>query len=250
MAKETGLGAHLSVGGVDVSGDIGALSKIGGGFTTQDVTGIDKSAFERIGLLRDGAMEWSAFFNPAAGAAHSVFSTLPTTDQIMTYHHTGLIGAPAASIVAKQVNYDPTRAADGAITVSGSSLGNGYALEWGTQATAWQRTDTAATNGAAVDFTATTAFGLSAHLQVYSVVGTSMTATLEHSDDSAGVDPWAAVTAGAFAAATSGGSPQAQRIQTARTESVKRWIRVVTSGTFSSAVFSVQVTKPATAVAY
>src|SRR5215216_1327785 len=114
MAKQSGLGDHLSVAGYDLSGDIGALGSIHGGVAgTQDVTGIDKSAHERIGLLRDGGIDYSAFFNDDAGRAHPRLSPLPTADQIVTYHRGGSLGSPAASMVAKQVSYDPTRGNDG-----------------------------------------------------------------------------------------------------------------------------------------
>ena len=48
MAKTSGLGDNCYVGGYDLSGDIGSLGKISGSVATIDVTGINKSAFERI----------------------------------------------------------------------------------------------------------------------------------------------------------------------------------------------------------
>jgi hypothetical protein len=249
VTKQAGLGMRLSVGGVDLSGDIGALSRIGGGLAgTQDVTAINQSAMDRAGLLRDGSIEWSAFLNTAAGGAHATFSALPTADQIMTVHTGTAIASAAASIVAKQVNYDPTRGADGALTIAGQDLGNGFGLEWGDQLTAWQRTDTAATNGAGVDFAATTAFGLAAVLHCYSVTGTSVTVKIQHSDDDAGTDPYADVTGAAFTAVAV--APAAQRIATATGLSVKRWLRVVTTGTFNPATFTVQAAKFETATVF
>ena len=65
MGKQSGLGDGLWIGGHDLSGDIGAVSNVGGGLAgTQDVTGINKLAPERVGLERDGRIEFSAFFNP------------------------------------------------------------------------------------------------------------------------------------------------------------------------------------------
>ncbi|MFH9073450.1 hypothetical protein [Streptomyces alboflavus] len=153
MSKQSGLGQAFYLGGYDLSGDTGAGNEIGGGLTgTQDVTGIDKSAPERVGLLRDGRLNWTSFFNPASGRAHGVLSSLPTTDRHEMWATGTSLGSEAACMVAKQIDYNPTRGADGSLTISVSSLANAYGLEWGTLLTAGQRTDTSATNGTAVEF--------------------------------------------------------------------------------------------------
>ncbi|MDX3643224.1 hypothetical protein, partial [Streptomyces sp. MB09-02B] len=70
MAKQSGLGQAFYLGGYNLSGDTGSGDDIGCGLAgTQDVTGIDKSAYERIGLLRDGRLNWTSFFNPATAQA-------------------------------------------------------------------------------------------------------------------------------------------------------------------------------------
>lgn len=147
MSKQSGLGDNFYVGGYDLSGDTGSLGTISGSVALLDVTGINKSAFERIGGLRDGNVEWSSFFNDASGAAHPALSSLPTTDRILTYCRGTTIGNPAACMTAKQINYDGTRADDGAFTLAVNAQANGYGLEWGNQLTAGLRTDTGATNG-------------------------------------------------------------------------------------------------------
>lgn len=244
MAKQSGLGDNLYVSGVDLSGDIGALSRVGGGPAVQDVTGIDKGAIERIGLLRDGAIEYSAFFNPAPGRAHQTLSALPTGDRIITYCRGTNLGSPSACLVAKQINYDPTRGADGAMTIAGSTQGNGYGLEWGTQLTAGKRSDTTATNGTSVDFLAATSFGWQAYLQVFSFTGTSVTVTLQDSADNVS---FAGFTSSAFTAAT---GVTSQRINGASGATVRRYVRVATSGTFTQATFAVTFVKNETAVAF
>lgn len=243
MPKTSGLGDALFVHGYDLSGDIQSLGRIGGGPALLDVTAINKSAMERIGGLRDGAIESTAFFNPSTDQAHDRFSNLPTSDVIITYCRGTTLGNPAASIVAKQSNYDPTRAADGALTAAVNAEANGYGLEWGEQLTAGKRTDTTATNGTGVDFTASTSFGLQAWLHVFAFTGTSVTVKLQESSDNGSTDAWADVTGGAFTAAT---GITAERIQTSRSLTVERYLRVVTTGTFSNAVFAVMVTKNAT----
>jgi hypothetical protein len=251
MSKESGLGDRLYVGGYDLSGDIGALDSIASPRATLDVTAIDKRAMERIYGLRDGNMQFTAFFNPATAKAHPVLSALPTADVTAIYGHGTTLGNAAAAIVAKQVNYDPTRAADGALTFKVDMQANGYGLEWCKQVTAGVRTDSAATTGTSVDVstaaaTGTSAFGLQAYLEVTALTGTNVVVSLEESD-SAG-SGFAAVTGGAFTSVTS--APATQRIQTARGQSVKRYLRVVTSGTFSSASFIVVVNRNDTSVVF
>lgn len=45
----------------------------------QDVTGIDKSAIERLLLLADFSIQLNGVFDTAANGAHAVFSTVPST---------------------------------------------------------------------------------------------------------------------------------------------------------------------------
>lgn len=249
MSKQAGLGDRLFVAGYNLSGDIGSLGRIGGGLAgTQDVTGIDKSAYERIGLARDGSLEFSAFWNVATDRAHLRLSALPTTDQILTYCRGAALGSPAASLVGKQINYDPSRAASGELTIAVQALANAYGIEWGRLLTAGIRTDTSATNGSSVDFgTGSTAFGLQAYLHVFAFTGTSVTVKLQESSDDGAGDAWADVTGGAFTAAT---GVTSQRIETARGQTVERYLRVVTTGTFSNAQFAVAVTRNDTAVTF
>lgn len=237
MTKKSGLGHFLLVDGYDLSGDIGSLSNIGGGPAALEVTGINKSAPERIGGQRDGRIEFDAWFNDAAAQAHPVLSALPTTDRQLMYLCGQAIGSAAANLIAKQVNYDPNRAADSALTIGGSTQGNGYALEWGEQITPGVRTDTSATNGASFDNGAATSFGAQIYLQVEAVTGTSVTVTVQ---DSADNSSWSNLTGGAFTAATGRG---VQRIATANNATVRRYLRVATSGTFTSAIFAVALVR-------
>lgn len=153
MSISNGLGQAFYYGGYDLSGDTGSADDIGGGLVgTQDVTTIDLSAYKRIGLLRDGRISWGAFFNPAADRAHERLGALPTTDQHLMWATGAAIGDPAACLIGKQINYDPTRAQDGSLTIAVNAQGNGYGLEWCDLLTAGQRTDTEATNGTAAEF--------------------------------------------------------------------------------------------------
>jgi hypothetical protein len=249
MAKQSGLGDNLYVAGYDLSGDIGALDAISGSLAVIDVTGIDKSAPERLGGKRDGLLSYSAFLNDAAGQEHPRLSQLPTADQIATYCRGTALGGSAACINAKQLNYDGNRGADGALTFKVSAQANAFGLEWGTQLTPGKRTDAAATNGPGVDLGATWAasFGLQAYLHVFAFAGTSVTVKIQHSNDNGGTDPYADIAGAAFTAAT---AITAQRIATANNVAIKRWLRAVTVGTFTNAVFSAVAVPNATAVSF
>jgi len=255
VTKQSGMGDNLYVAGYDLSGDTGNLDRIGGGNSPLVVTGIDKSAFERLGGLRDGGIDWTSWFNPESALdvpgttvdhEHVALSPLPRTDVIVTYFRGTTIGKPAASMVAKQVGYDPTRGEDGSLTFSLNALANGYGLEWGEQLTAGLRTDTGATAGTAwLDpGGVTTNFGLQAYLQVVAFDGTDVTIKLQESSDN-GADTYADVTGGGFTQVTA--APFAQRIATATNLAVEEFLKVttVTSGGFNSVTFAVMVVRNA-----
>lgn len=241
MAKQSGLGDALYIAGYDLSGDINALGNVGGGPAALDFTGINKSAHERKGGIRDGRFQFTSFFNPAAAAAHPRLSALPRGDVILSYFRGTTAGGESANLVAKQANYDGTRGDDGSFIFAVEALANGYGVEWGTSMTAGLRTDTEATDGDSVDFgSGSTAFGLQAYLHVFAFTGTSVTVKLQESSDDAAADAWADVTGGGFAAAT---GITSERIQTARDQTVERYLRVVTTGTFTNAVIAVSVVR-------
>lgn len=234
MTKLTGLDARLLVAGSNVSGDIATIDGGSGGPALIDVTGLDVQAPERIGGLRDGQLDLTAHFNPAAGRAHEVFSALPTADTIVSYLANTTQGAPVASINAKQVGYNPNRQPNGAFSMSLSMLANQYGLEWGRLLSDGLETDSAAANGASWDDTeVSTDFGLQMYVHLLAFTGTSVTFTIEDSADDAA---FATVTGAATSALTAAG---AERVQTGRTENVRRYLRVVTSGTFTNAQFAV-----------
>lgn len=246
MTKASGLGDNLYIAGFNASGDIQALGNIGGGPALLNMTGIDKSAYERQGGLRSGQFEMTTFFNSVAvtGGLHEKLSALPRTDVIMTYCRGTTLGDPAASLVAKQVNYDPTRADDGMLTFAVSAQSNGYGIEWGQQLTAGLRTDTAATNGTAIDTTASASFGGQAYLQLTAFTGTDVTVKIQ---DSADNSTFADVASFAFTQVTA--APASERIALANTATIRRYVRVstVTTGGFTSVTFSVNLIKNATA---
>lgn len=247
MSKQSGLGDNLYVGGYNVSGDVGSLGRIGGGPSALEVTAIDKSGFERLGGLRDGAIEYSGFWNNSPLQLHAALSTLPTTDVILTYCRGTVLGNEAACMVAKEVSLDVARPNDGSLTVATQALPNGFGIEWGNQLTPGMTQHTTATNGTGIDTTASASFGAQAYLQVNSFTGTSATVSIQDSADNVS---FAALTGTmAFAAVTSG--PQAQRVTSAAsTTTLRRYLRIATTGTFSELTFSVVIAKNLTATVF
>lgn len=239
MAKDNGLGAAFYLDGIDLSGDTNALDRISMSMGLIEQTGIDKSAKERTGGLLDGEISWTSFFNPTR--AHPKLEDLPRADVVGSYFHKSAdLATPVANIVAKQVNYDPTRAADGQLTLKVQTLANAWSLDWGYSLTAGEKTDGAAANGTGVDFNnlgGGNAFGLQAYVHLVAFTGTSVTIKLQQSSDNGVGDAWADVVGGSFGALSA--ASQGLRIATARTQAVERYLRVVTTGTFSNAVYRV-----------
>jgi hypothetical protein len=242
MAKQSGIGTNFYFNGIDVSGGTQVINKISGGPAVLDVTDITQRAHSRIGGTRDGGIDITALLDPAAGAIHETLSALTTSDAhlmvaIPTDPTAGLaIGDPAVAATNRQVGYDPTRATDGGLTFSIATVSDGHGIEWGDLITPGKRTDTSATDGDSLDMTtASTGFGWTAYAQVFSVTGTSVTLTIEDSADDASFDP---LTGGAFTAVADPG-PGYQRLAGGATATVRRYVRVASSGTFSEAIFSV-----------
>ena len=241
MGKDTGLGAGLWVDGNDLSGDTQKVGKISKSFKTLEMTGIDKSAFERKTGQLDGAIEMTNFFNPSASQAHPVLSTLPRTDRIVSYIHRGsAIGTPIATMVAKQIDYAGNRESSGMFTLDVKSNANAWWLDWGLTLTAGKRVDTTGTNGAGVDFQiygAPANFGAQFYLHVFAFTGTTCTIKIQ---DSADNSSFADLAGASFTAVTT--APGAQRLATGRAATTRRYLRAVTSGTFSSITFGVAAT--------
>jgi hypothetical protein len=241
VAKQTGLGDRLLAGGYDLSGDIASLQGIGGGPAPLDLTDITQSGYDREGGLRTGRIDFTSWFNPATDRAHERFGALPTADTIVTYCRGYGLGSPAASCSAKQVGYDPQRQADGSLSFSVSTQSNGFGIEWGIQLTPGLRSDTTATNGASIDNGAASTFGGQFYLHLTAFTGTSVVVKIQDSADNA---TFADLAGAAFTAAT---GPTAERIAISNAATVRRYLRVSTTGTFTAASFVVNGVRNETA---
>lgn len=135
MAKENGIGMTVTVDdsggtGRDISNDITSIN-----FSTprgvQDITGLDKSAIERILLLADGNVTCNGVFNDAVNKSHDVFKTVPT--QTATVTRTVVIVVSGQTLTMEMVftDYALTRGQDGSLTWSAPGvLANGTAPTW------------------------------------------------------------------------------------------------------------------------
>ena len=136
MAKSTGLGwTTLSVD--DSSGAVCALVNdvTNCQFSTprgvQDVTGMDKSAYERLLLLADFSITLNGVFDPGTtpNMAHYCFSTVPSTSVLRTTTLTHLTKTLAVETL--YTDYQVTRPAGGELNWQAPGvLGNGAVPTW------------------------------------------------------------------------------------------------------------------------
>lgn len=119
MAKETGLAiATLSVD--DSAGTPNVLKNDVTNFglstprAAQDVTGVDKSAMERLLLLADASLDLNGVFNDAATFSHATFKTVPSTSVARTVSLD--ISAQTLAMEMLPTDYNLTRAASGELT--------------------------------------------------------------------------------------------------------------------------------------
>lgn len=95
----------------------------------QDITGIDKSAYERLLLLADMSITLNIIFNPASNQSHDVFRTVPSTSVARTT--TLAISGQTLAAEILYTDYPLTRAASGEFTASVPGvLANGVVPTW------------------------------------------------------------------------------------------------------------------------
>lgn len=96
----------------------------------QDVTGIDKSAFERLLLLADFSTTLTGVFNPAANMSHAVLSTVSSTSVNRGMNMT-VNGKSLNQTGVAFTDYSITRAQGGALTWSAPGvLADGAVPTW------------------------------------------------------------------------------------------------------------------------
>lgn len=238
MAKQSGLGDQLFIGGYDIGADINSIGSLSTPRGVLDATAITQSGNARIFGLRDASAEFVSYFDPATDQAHDALSALPTADtQVMYLRGTG-VGSEAFCMVGKQIDYNPNRGDDGSLLFTTSAQSNGFGADWSDQLTAGKVTHASGASTAGLDTTASASFGWQAYLQVFSVGSGTATITIEDSADNAA---FATLSGGVFTNAT---TRTFERLQSSSaTATVRRYLRVTTSGVFTNLVFAVAITK-------
>jgi hypothetical protein len=133
IAKSSGLGwsalsVDLSDGttATDIRNDVTNFQ-----FSTprgvQDITGVDKSAYERLLLLADFSITLNGVFNTAT--SHTVFKTVPSTTATRTTTLT--VSSQTIAPECMYTDYALTRGDDGSLTwTSPGVLSNGAVPSW------------------------------------------------------------------------------------------------------------------------
>lgn len=134
MAKENGLGWTA----LSVDDSAGAVKDIRNDVTNfefatprevQNVTGIDKSAMERLLLLADFSITLNGVFNDAADFSHAVLKTVPSTSVARTVTIT--VSGQTLANETLFTSYDLTRGDDGALTWEAEgALATGVVPTW------------------------------------------------------------------------------------------------------------------------
>ena len=133
MAKESGLGMSVAV---DDSG--GSARTISNDITNmdwatprdeQDITGLDKSAHERILTLADFSTTLNGVFNDASNMSHDVFKTVPSSSVARTV----TIGISGQTLACEAFfsDYALSRSSSGELTWSApGALSGGAVPTW------------------------------------------------------------------------------------------------------------------------
>ena len=232
MAKQSGLGHNFFIDGYDLSGDVSAVDTWSTPVESVDVTSISKSAMERIQGRVDFDGSFTSYFNDSALAQHAALSGGVTTDRNVSWTFGSTVGDVACGVVAKQIDYPMTRGTDGSLTATIPISGNGVIAEWGNLLSAGKITHSSATTVASKDDSASSSAGASAIIQSASLASGTATVKIQHSANDSSWSDLITFTNVAYAT-------YAGRVAERKTVSgtVNRYLRIVTSGTFSNLVF-------------
>jgi hypothetical protein len=233
MAKSAGLAQDFFVEGYQLGGDVSNINEASSPRNLLEVPILNKSAMDRLNGQSSGVIDFGSWFNDATAQEHAALKGRVTTDVVMLWALGGAIGSVAASLDAKQINYDFTRGTDGSLaaTVRGEST-NGYPLEWMNLLTAGKITHSSAANGTSRDDASATTQGIRANVQIVDTDSGTPTIVIQ---DSANDSSFATILS--FTAVAAGSEPVGERKQA--TGAVRRYLRVATTGSFSNCDFIV-----------
>jgi hypothetical protein len=124
VAKVSGLTTSVTVASNDISNDVTSVN-VDTPYGEQDITGLDKSAVERLLLRADCTGTLNGVFNTAANKSHATLKTPGSK--------TFVIGYPGATLTftAVTTNYAVTMGTDGSLVWSANwGLSSGTAAAW------------------------------------------------------------------------------------------------------------------------
>lgn len=125
MAKVSGLTTSVTVASNDISNDITSFT-VNTPYGVQDVTGLDKSAMERILLRADCSGSLSGVFNITASKSHATLKTPASNSVVIVFP-----GPATLTFNAIFSDYNLSFGTDGSLTWTTSwALDSGTAAAW------------------------------------------------------------------------------------------------------------------------
>jgi hypothetical protein len=236
VVKQSGIGVRLYAAGYDLSTDVSAISNISAQQELLDTTALATDARTRIIGLNDARIAVNGWFDAASGRSHAAWTSnsgkLPTADQIVLVTYGTSRGDAFSGLDCKQADYNVSRTPGSAVATTvnyegtaGAGVENGVLLTTGTT-----QTDSSATTSASVDEgSAASGSAPAAYLEVISLASGEATIVVQ---DSGNDVSWS--TKATFTSVT---GRTAERVTASGSSG--RYLRVVTSGTFSNLVFVV-----------
>ena len=230
MAKTSGLNTRCYVAGYDISGDANSLDGVGYNQAVIDTTAINGVATSRIIGLVDGTLGVNVFFEATSEhAALLASNVVPTGDRVVLVPLGSAVGDAGIGLVAKQANYDVSQGGTGSpVSAKASFSANGYPPEFGVMLTAHDDTHSSASNGTSVDNSASSANGGAGYIQAFSLSSGTPTVKIQHSSDNSTFTDLITFTASTAI------SSQYKTVS----GTVNRYIRVISTGTFSNLKFA------------
>ena len=234
MAKESGLNVRLYVEGKDMSGSANALDGAGYSQAMLETTPLNTSAATRITGLADGTLSVNGYFDTSDDAPWAEDSgKLPSSDAVVLVALSSAVGDPSVGMNAKEGEFNVSRSSGSAISITSSFSGNGMGGEFGEMLTAHDDTHSSAGSGTVVDSGASSSSGGAGYVQVISLGSGSVVVNLQESTSSGG----SYSNFMTFSTVAAAAAPSAERVTMEGT--VQRYIKVVTTGTFSNAKIAV-----------
>ena len=125
MAKSSGLTTSVTIASNDISNDVTSIN-VDTPYGVQDITGLDKSAVERILLRADLTGTVTGVFNTTASKSHATLKTPGSKTFVIVYP-----GPATLTFTAVTTNYALTMGTDGSLTWSVNfQLSSGTAAAW------------------------------------------------------------------------------------------------------------------------